>query len=121
MYVQLRRKLAGVAMVATSLLAALAIPAHATYTWNNVQIVGGGFIPGIVFSQAQQNLIYARTDIGGLYRWNQTASTWPPLLDWVGQSNWGFSGAACVAADPSNANNVWAAVGGYSNSWDPNN
>ncbi len=91
------------------------------YTLKNVQIGGGGFIPGIIFSQAQQNLIYARTDIGGMYRWNQSSGSWTPLLDWVGQSNWGYNGVVSVAADPSNANKVWAAVGMYTNSWDPNN
>jgi hypothetical protein len=113
-----------VSLAALSAGAALAFcqpSAQAAYTWNNVKIAGGGFVPGIVFSQAQQNLIYARTDVGGLYRWNQANSTWSPLLDWVGWSNWGYSGVASVAPDPTNANIVWAAVGGYSNSWDPNN
>jgi xyloglucan-specific exo-beta-1,4-glucanase len=91
------------------------------YTFKNVQIGGGGFVPGIIFSQAQQNLIYARTDIGGMYRWNQSSASWTPLLDWVGQSNWGYNGVVSVAADPSNAQKVWAAVGMYTNSWDPNN
>ncbi|MBX9853656.1 MAG: hypothetical protein K2X86_18080, partial [Cytophagaceae bacterium] len=37
-----------------------------TYTWNNVQILAGGFVTGIVYSPAQANLIYARTDDGEL-------------------------------------------------------
>ena len=32
------------------------------YTWRNVQIVGGGFIPGIVFNQTEPNLISIATD-----------------------------------------------------------
>ena len=38
------------------------------YSWKNVRIDGGGFVPGIIFNQTEQNLIYARTDIGGAYR-----------------------------------------------------
>jgi xyloglucan-specific exo-beta-1,4-glucanase len=90
------------------------------YTWQNVKIGGGGFIDGIEFSPAQQNLIYAHTDIGGAYRWNQSTSSWTPLLDWVGESNWGWNGVVSLAPDPLNANKVWAAVGMYTNSWDPN-
>ena len=60
------------------------------YTWKNVRIDGGGFVPGIIFNQTEQNLIYARTDIGGAYRWNQAASTWIPLLDWVGWNQLGL-------------------------------
>jgi xyloglucan-specific exo-beta-1,4-glucanase len=31
-----------------------------TYTWRNVQIVGGGFIVGVVFNQSEANLVYTR-------------------------------------------------------------
>jgi xyloglucan-specific exo-beta-1,4-glucanase len=112
-----------VAMTAAVTAAPAASAATATqpYTWQNVKIGGGGFIDGIEFSPAQQNLLYAHTDIGGAYRWNQSTSTWTPLLDWVGQSNWGWNGVASLAPDPLNANKVWAAVGMYTNSFDPNN
>ncbi|HEU5353099.1 MAG TPA: cellulose binding domain-containing protein [Actinocrinis sp.] len=98
-----------------------ATPATTAYNWNSVAIGGGGFIPDIVFNSGAANIVYARTDIGGVYRWNQSSSSWTPLMDWVGQSNWGDMGAVSVAADPINTNKVWAAVGMYTNSWDPNN
>ena len=91
------------------------------YTWKNVRIDGGGFVPGIVFSRAERNLIYARTDIGGAYRWDQAGQRWIPLLDWVGRDRWGYNGVVSIAADPVDANRVYAAVGMYTNSWDPNN
>src|SRR5918999_2397933 len=91
------------------------------YNWKNVQIAGGGFVPGIIFNQREQNLIYARTDIGGAYRWNQSSQTWTPLLDWVSWSNWGYNGVHSMATDAVDPNRVYAAVGMYTNSWDPNN
>ncbi|HJQ23225.1 MAG TPA: xyloglucanase [Blastocatellia bacterium] len=91
------------------------------YTWKNAVINGGGFITGILFHPSVQNLAYARTDIGGLYRWNQAAGRWVPLMDWINWDNWGYSGVWSVALDPNNANTVYAAVGMYTNGWDPNN
>jgi xyloglucan-specific exo-beta-1,4-glucanase len=61
------------------------------YNWRNVEIVGGGFVPGIVFNQSEPDLIYARTDIGGAYRWNPTTNRWIPLLDWVGFDDWNLT------------------------------
>ncbi|HEY0531018.1 MAG TPA: xyloglucanase, partial [Actinoplanes sp.] len=92
-----------------------------SYTWKNVRIDGGGFVPSIVFDPGEKNLIYARTDIGGAYRWNESAQSWTPLLDWVGQDNWGYNGVLSIAPDPVQTNRVYAAVGMYTNDWDPDN
>jgi hypothetical protein len=92
-----------------------------TYTWKNVQIGGGGFVPDIVFNPSQKNLIYARTDIGGAYRWNQSTSSWTPLMDSIGWDDWGHLGVASLATDSVDPNKVYAAVGMYTNSWDPGN
>lgn len=91
-----------------------------TYTWRNVRIDGGGFVPGIVFNQKQRDLIYARMDMGGAYRWDAARSAWTPLLDWVGWSNWGYNGVAAIATDEVDPQRVYALVGMYTNSWDPN-
>lgn len=49
---------------------------------------GGGFVPGIVFNPTEQGLAYARTDIGGLYKFNAADDSWTPLQDYVQDSNW---------------------------------
>jgi hypothetical protein len=110
-----------VAVVGVTSTPARAATTAGTYSWHNVAIGGGGFIPGIVFNTGQANVIYARTDIGGAYRWNQASSSWTPLLDWVGENNFGDNGVVSIASDPINANKVFAAVGMYTNSFDPNN
>ena len=91
-----------------------------TYTWSNAPIHGGGFVDGIVFSPAQQNLVYARTDVGGAYRWNNATSSWIPLNDALTQNDSQLLGVLSIAPDPSNANNVYEAVGQYTPSWAEN-
>src|SRR5512142_2064943 len=58
-------------------------PASVSYTWKNVQIVGGGFVPGIIFHPTAKGVRYARTDMGGAYRWNDNTKRWDPILDWI--------------------------------------
>lgn len=78
-----------------------------SYEWANVVTgVGGGFIPGIVFNPSQQDLVYARTDIGGVYK-RSPDSTWKPLLDTVGNDNWDQWGVDAIATDPINPNNLY--------------
>jgi xyloglucan-specific exo-beta-1,4-glucanase len=115
------------ALVIASAAAVVTLPATASaapaepYTWKNVRIDGGGFISGVVFDRGEKNLIYARTDIGGAYRWSEADQSWTPLLDRVGQVDWGYNGVLSIGADPVDTNRVYAAVGMYTNSWDPNN
>ncbi|WP_210582438.1 cellulose binding domain-containing protein [Streptomyces sp. GESEQ-4] len=92
-----------------------------SYTWKNARIDGGGFVPGIVFNRKEKNLAYARTDIGGAYRWQESTKTWTPLLDSVGWDDWGHTGVVSLASDSVDPDKVYAAVGTYTNSWDPGN
>lgn len=92
-----------------------------SYTWRNAPILGGGFIPGIEYSPVERGLVYLRTDIGGVYRRDPGSTTWIPLTDWVGPDHWGWGGSVSVAPDPVDPDRVYAAVGMYTNSWDPNN
>ncbi|OAH15370.1 cellulose binding domain-containing protein [Streptomyces jeddahensis] len=92
-----------------------------TYTWKNVRIDGGGFVPGIVFNRTEKDLAYARTDIGGAYRWQESTKTWTPLLDSIGWDDWGHTGVVSLASDSVDPDKVYAAVGTYTNDWDPGN
>nr|WP_127532863.1 X2-like carbohydrate binding domain-containing protein [Paenibacillus kobensis] len=100
--------------------AASAAPS-AAYTWKNVNTgAGGGFVPGIIFNEKEKDLIYARTDIGGVYRWNPADNSWIPLLDSVGWTDWGKNGVDALATDPVDPNRLYIAAGMYTNGWDPN-
>lgn len=80
-------------------------------TYGNVAIGGGGFVSGIITSKTEANLIYARTDVGGAYRWDNANNRWIPLLDWVSSGQTSYLGVESLAIDPINSNNVYMLVG----------
>ena len=92
-----------------------------SYTFKNVQIVGGGFVPGIIFNQTEAGLVYARTDIGGAYRQDPVTKRWIPLLDSISWDDWNLTGVVSLATDPVNPNNVYVAAGTYTNDWTTQN
>ena len=89
------------------------------YSWKSVQIVGGGFVDAIVFHPKLPGLRYARTDIGGAYRWSDAAQRWLPLMDWVSYKDRNLMGVASVAVDPSDVSRVYLACGTYTNATAP--
>ncbi len=91
--------------------------ASPTYVFHNVQIVGGGFITGVVANPFVPELFYVRTDIGGTYRWNALNRRWTPLLDWVTPDNYNIQGTISIALDPVNPLNLYLAQGEYVESW----
>lgn len=83
------------------------------YSWRNVTIKGGGFVTGIVFSSAVPNLVFARTDVGGAYRYSVALERWLPVMDWVGQTDNNLLGVESIALDPASPERVYLAAGTY--------
>jgi hypothetical protein len=98
-------------------LPSMAAPKLESYKWRNVEVNGGGFVPGIIFHPKERGLVYARTDIGGAYRWDTVSKRWVPLTDHFGAADWNLYGVESIAPDPSDANRAYAAVGTYTNDW----
>ncbi|MFF1820545.1 carbohydrate-binding protein [Kribbella sp. NPDC058245] len=115
---------AGAAAVAVAATAqpALAAPSHRErYRWRNVEIVGGGFVTGIIHHPAERGLVYLRTDIGGAARLDQRTQRWVQLLNWVGLEEWSLTGVESLALDPADPRRLYLAVGTYTNEWSPIN
>jgi photosystem II stability/assembly factor-like uncharacterized protein len=81
------------------------------YVWKNVTVGAGGFVPGIVFSNVEKDLVYLRSDMGGCYRWDAHAGQWIPLNDAMSESS--YHGAESIAPDPVDPNVVYVAAGMY--------
>ncbi|WP_030692081.1 RICIN domain-containing protein [Streptomyces globisporus] len=87
------------------------------YTWKNAQVVGGGYVTGLVFNPRERGLLYARTDMGGAYRWDTAAEQWIPLTDWLGEKDWNLLGIDALATDPVDPDRLYLAAGTYTNGW----
>jgi hypothetical protein len=88
-------------------------PNAAGYLWQSVAIRGGGFVPGLVFGTAEKNVLYARTDMAGAYRWDEASYGWIPIMDWLTRPDVKYIGVESIAADPVDANVVYMAIGTY--------
>ena len=84
-----------------------------SYEWGAVTMGGGGFVNAIIAHPAKQNLIYARTDVGGAYRWEEATKAWVPITDWLSQDELSFMGVESLTVDPRNEDRVYM-VGGTS-------
>ncbi|GAA3389867.1 RICIN domain-containing protein [Streptomyces roseoviridis] len=87
------------------------------YVWKNAQVVGGGYVTGLVFNPRERGLLYARTDMGGAYRWDAAAEQWIPLTDWIGEKDWNLLGIDALATDPVDPDRLYLAAGTYTNEW----
>lgn len=70
------------------------------YHWRSVAMGGAGFVSGIIAHPGKANLIYARTDVGGIYRLSPDTGSWEPLLDWLPPTNGSAMGVESLALDP---------------------
>ncbi|WP_184557275.1 cellulase [Xanthomonas arboricola] len=97
----------------TSSVAAAEPATPGPYQWRSVAIGGGGFVTGVLFHPAERDLAYARTDVGGAYRWDARTQQWVALTDWLGADDWNLMGIDAFAIDPANPEAIYLAAGTY--------
>ncbi|MFG2378892.1 1,4-beta-glucanase [Streptomyces sp. NPDC048504] len=112
--------LTAVPALATRAQAAEATTATPSYRWRNAVIGGTGFVTGVLFHPSVRGLAYARTDIGGAYRWDDRVARWTPLTDQLGWDDWNLLGVEALAVDPRHPDRLYLAVGTYAQSWASN-
>lgn len=72
---------------------------------------GGGYVSGLLAHPAVRDLLYARTDVGGAYRWEEAGQRWTPLLDWTPESQTSYQGVESMAIDPRSPGSIYLTVG----------
>jgi photosystem II stability/assembly factor-like uncharacterized protein len=102
-------------IIGIATLAALASTASAEkYEWGNVRFDGGGFVSAVMFHPKAKNLLYARTDVGGIYRFDFEKKTWIPLMDFISENDKGLYGTEAFALDPNDPKRIYVLAGtGY--------
>jgi photosystem II stability/assembly factor-like uncharacterized protein len=115
-----RFRLAALAPLLCAIGTSAKAPKQVPYAWKNVQIVGGGFVDGIILHPTAKGVRYARTDMGGAYRWDSTSHRWQPMLDWMPYKDLNLMGVESIAVDPRDPNRVYLACGTYTNPNSPN-
>ena len=68
--------------IAGAFLAVHAATGEGDFSWSNVSMGGGGFVSAVIASPVEKNVFYARTDVGGAYRWNEETKRWESMMDW---------------------------------------
>lgn len=53
------------------------------YRYRHMPIGGGGYVTGFYFHPADPKVMYCRTDIGGMYRFDYDTQTWVSLIDHI--------------------------------------
>ncbi|ELP71122.1 WD40/YVTN/BNR-like repeat-containing protein [Streptomyces turgidiscabies] len=109
--------LSAVSLSGTAAQAASGAAATPAYRWRTAVIGGTGFVTGVLFHPSVRGLAYARTDIGGAYRWDDRAARWTALTDHLGWDDWNLLGVEAIAVDPAHPDRVYLSLGTYAQSW----
>lgn len=105
---------AGAAMLCTAIpfagtpVSAATEDISATMKWGTLRIGGGGFVSGIVTGK---KAMYARTDVGGAYKYNYDTDTWEQLLGFINDADRGLLSVDAMAIDPTDDNTVYFLCG----------
>ncbi len=82
-----------------------------TYDWDALGIGGGGFVSGIVTGD---EVMYARTDVGGAYKYNYDTMEWDQLFDFLTDAERGYLSVDAMCVDPTDDDTVYFLCGcGY--------
>lgn len=79
-----------------------------TREWGGIEITGGGFVSGIVTGQ---DVMYARTDVGGAYKYNYDTEEWEQLFAFISEADRGMLSVEAIAIDPNDDDIVYFLCG----------
>lgn len=87
------------------------------YRWATIPFGGGGYVSGYLYHPKQKDVLYARTDVGGLYRFDFAARRWVQLFDRFRHADGELMGVLSIAVDPQDPAKLYSANGMYLGEW----
>lgn len=111
------KRVLAAAVSAMLLCSAAAVPAMTagaadniedSYSWGTLKIGGGGFVSGIVTGK---DVMYARTDVGGAYKYNYDTESWEQLFGFLTEADRGLLSVDAMAVDPTDDDTVYFLCG----------
>lgn len=85
------------------------------HSWKSVDAGGTGFVPGFCYSKTEKDVLYARTDVGGAYKWDETTLSWNRITDWITETEWPLMGIQSMCIDPGMPSRIYMMGGLYIN------
>jgi len=96
-------------LLSSSTLTAVASESIADQTKvGTLGIAGGGFVSGIVTGKTT---MYARTDVGGAYKYNYDTGNWDQMLDDLNDAERGFLSVDAMCIDPTDEETIYLLCG----------
>ena len=81
------------------------------YNYRNLPIGGGGYVTGFAMHDRVPDLLYARTDIGGIYRFDFSENVWRSLMDSVTHEDQAPAYPLAIGLDRNHPERLIAACG----------
>jgi photosystem II stability/assembly factor-like uncharacterized protein len=87
---------------------------HAVYSWFSSNTGGGGYITGIVQDRSRPDILYARCDVGGVFKTINKGEQWTTCNN--GMTKWYHHSVQSIAVAPDNSQVVFRCSGDMRNS-----
>lgn len=92
----------------TSITASATDSLEDAYDWDTLDIAGGGYVSAIVTGD---EVMYARTDVGGAYRYDYDTEEWVQLLDFITEEDRGYLSVDAMCVDPNDDDTIYLLCG----------
>ncbi len=87
------------------------------YEYKNAPIPGGGYVTGLIYHSKEPNILYARTDIGGTYRFDYEDEKWHSLIEHVTGEDLAETFPIALALDDNHPSWLYIISGVYGNGY----